>query len=83
MAAAPDEVPDAEYPFILSTGRQLEHWHTGSMTRRTEVLDAIDATRLRRDGIVLERNLNRVRTHSVGQIRMGSWLVSPRARSRA
>ena len=30
----PDEVPDAEYPFILSTGRQLEHWHTGSMTRR-------------------------------------------------
>jgi formate dehydrogenase major subunit len=38
----PDEVPDAEYPFILSTGRQLEHWHTGSMTRRTEVLDALE-----------------------------------------
>ena len=38
----PDEVPDAEYPFILSTGRQLEHWHTGSMTRRAEVLDAIE-----------------------------------------
>ncbi len=36
----PDEVPDQEYPFILSTGRQLEHWHTGSMTRRTHVLDA-------------------------------------------
>ena len=36
----PDEVPDAEYPFILSTGRQLEHWHTGSMTRRATVLDA-------------------------------------------
>ena len=32
----PDEVPDAEYPFILSTGRQLEHWHTGSMTRRAD-----------------------------------------------
>jgi anaerobic selenocysteine-containing dehydrogenase len=30
----PDEQPDAEYPYILSTGRQLEHWHTGSMTRR-------------------------------------------------
>ncbi len=38
----PDEVPDAEYPFILSTGRQLEHWHTGSMTRRTHVLDALE-----------------------------------------
>ena len=31
---APDEVPDAEYPMVLSTGRVLEHWHTGSMTRR-------------------------------------------------
>ena len=31
-----------EYPFVLITGRQLEHWHTGSMTRRTEVLDAIE-----------------------------------------
>jgi len=40
----PDEVPDAEYPFVLSTGRQLEHWHTGSMTRRAEVLDAIEPT---------------------------------------
>jgi len=38
----PDEVPDEEYPFILSTGRQLEHWHTGSMTRRAQVLDAIE-----------------------------------------
>lgn len=41
---APDEVPDAEYPFILSTGRQLEHWHTGSMTRRATVLDALEPT---------------------------------------
>jgi formate dehydrogenase major subunit len=39
---APDEMPDAEYPFILSTGRQLEHWHTGSMTRRSMVLDALE-----------------------------------------
>jgi formate dehydrogenase major subunit len=38
----PDETPDHEYPFILSTGRQLEHWHTGSMTRRSQVLDAIE-----------------------------------------
>jgi formate dehydrogenase major subunit len=38
----PDEVPDHEYPFILTTGRQLEHWHTGAMTRRATVLDAIE-----------------------------------------
>jgi formate dehydrogenase major subunit len=38
----PDELPDAEYPMILTTGRQLEHWHTGSMTRRSKVLDAIE-----------------------------------------
>ena len=36
------EQPNPEYPFVLITGRQLEHWHTGSMTRRTEVLDAIE-----------------------------------------
>ncbi len=39
---APDETPDDAYPFILITGRQLEHWHTGSMTRRTTVLDAVE-----------------------------------------
>jgi len=36
------ELPDAEYPFVLITGRQLEHWHTGAMTRRSHVLDAIE-----------------------------------------
>ncbi len=35
------ELPSDEYPFILNTGRLLEHWHTGTMTRRTFVLDAI------------------------------------------
>ena len=39
---APAEIPDDEYPMILTTGRQLEHWHTGSMTRRTKVLDAVE-----------------------------------------
>jgi formate dehydrogenase major subunit len=37
-----DERPDAEYPLVLITGRQLEHWHTGSMTRRASMLDAIE-----------------------------------------
>ncbi|WP_274427126.1 formate dehydrogenase subunit alpha [Chelativorans sp. YIM 93263] len=38
----PDEVPDEEYPLVLTTGRLLEHWHTGAMTRRAGVLDAIE-----------------------------------------
>ena len=37
-----NERPDADFPFVLITGRQLEHWHTGSMTRRSDVLDAIE-----------------------------------------
>ncbi len=37
-----DERPDADFPFVLITGRQLEHWHTGSMSRRAAVLDAIE-----------------------------------------
>jgi formate dehydrogenase major subunit len=36
------ERPDSEYPMVLITGRQLEHWHTGAMTRRSGVLDAIE-----------------------------------------
>ncbi|HVS27317.1 MAG TPA: formate dehydrogenase subunit alpha [Burkholderiales bacterium] len=37
-----NERPDRDYPLVLITGRQLEHWHTGSMTRRAGVLDAIE-----------------------------------------
>ncbi len=37
-----DEMPDTEYPYVFTTGRQLEHWHTGSMTRRASVLDALE-----------------------------------------
>jgi formate dehydrogenase major subunit len=36
------ERPDAEYPMVLITGRQLEHWHTGAMTRRAAALDYIE-----------------------------------------
>lgn len=38
----PDETLDEAYPTVLTTGRQLEHWHTGSMTRRSQVLDALE-----------------------------------------
>ena len=39
---AASEKTDSEYPMVLITGRQLEHWHTGSMTRRSRVLDALE-----------------------------------------
>lgn len=38
----PAELPDAAYPMVLSTGRLLEHWHTGAMTRRATQLDALE-----------------------------------------
>ena len=37
-----DELPDDEFEYILITGRQLEHWHTGAMTRRSVTLDKIE-----------------------------------------
>ena len=42
QVSPPDEVPDSDFPMVLSTGRILEHWHTGSMTRRAAALDAIE-----------------------------------------
>ncbi len=38
----PAEKPDAAYPMVLTTGRALEHWHTGAMTRRATTLDALE-----------------------------------------
>ncbi|OGT34052.1 MAG: formate dehydrogenase subunit alpha [Gammaproteobacteria bacterium RBG_16_51_14] len=43
VSITPDnEAPDDDYPMILTTGRMLEHWHTGAMTRRSQVLDALE-----------------------------------------
>src|SRR5512143_2233537 len=36
----PSELPDEDYPFVMGTGRQMYHWHTGTMTRRAKGLDA-------------------------------------------
>ncbi|MDA1100704.1 MAG: formate dehydrogenase subunit alpha [Proteobacteria bacterium] len=38
----PDELPDQEYPLVLLTGRLLEHWHTGAITRRAPILDQLE-----------------------------------------
>jgi predicted molibdopterin-dependent oxidoreductase YjgC len=40
----PAELPDADFPFLLNTGRQMYHWHTGTMTRRSTALDAREPT---------------------------------------
>jgi formate dehydrogenase major subunit len=40
----PVELPDAQFPFVMNTGRQLYHWHTGTMTRRATGLDAREPT---------------------------------------
>ena len=76
----PAETPDADYPLVLTTGRQLEHWHTGAMTRRASVLDALEPTptaslnplTLRRLGLVAGRMI-RVET------RRGAITLSARA----
>ena len=39
---SPDEIPDSLFPLILTTGRQLEHWHTGAMTRKASNLNALE-----------------------------------------
>ena len=61
----PDELPDETYPMVLTTGRLLEHWHTGAMTRRAGVLDALEP-----EAIVAmnDRDLNRQ------GLRPGDWV---------
>jgi formate dehydrogenase major subunit len=61
----PDELPDEDYPMVLTTGRLLEHWHTGAMTRRANVLDQIEP-----EAIV---NLNRKDIQRLG-VEPGAWV---------
>ncbi|WP_426415445.1 formate dehydrogenase subunit alpha [Aestuariirhabdus sp. LZHN29] len=66
---APDEACDKEYPLILSTGRLLEHWHTGAMTRRSMVLDALEP------GAIVSANpltLREMKLHAGAQVRVVS-----------
>ncbi|MGQ0642339.1 MAG: formate dehydrogenase subunit alpha [Gemmatimonadaceae bacterium] len=56
----PAELPDEEYPFLLNTGRQMYHWHTGTMTRRSFALDA------RESGPIVELNPNDAAELGVG-----------------
>ncbi|MGL4288436.1 MAG: formate dehydrogenase subunit alpha [Phreatobacter sp.] len=63
----PDELPDDEYPMVLSTGRVLEHWHTGSMTRRAGVLDELEPEAV---ALMSPRDLGRLGIAPGGQVRL-------------
>jgi len=39
---SPAEIPDEQFPLVLTTGRLLEHWHTGAMSRTSTVLDGLE-----------------------------------------
>ncbi|HEY5797373.1 MAG TPA: formate dehydrogenase subunit alpha [Bosea sp. (in: a-proteobacteria)] len=64
---APDEVPDDAYPMVLSTGRVLEHWHTGSMTRRAGVLDDLEPEAV---ALMSPRDLGRLGLAPGGLVRL-------------
>ncbi len=76
----PDEVPDAEFPMVLSTGRVLEHWHTGSMTRRTRVLDTIEPEAV---ALVSPRGLRRLGVEPGGFARVSTRRGAVELRLRA
>src|SRR4051794_22392980 len=66
---SPAEEPDAEYPMVLTTGRQLEHWHTGSMTRRASVLDDLEPEAV---ACISARDLEKLGIRSGGRIRVST-----------
>jgi formate dehydrogenase major subunit len=66
---APDEQPDDQYPTILITGRQLEHWHTGSMTRRASVLDDLEPAAI---ATLNQRELERIGARAGDTIRIST-----------
>ncbi len=87
----PAESPDKDYPFWLSTGRVLEHWHTGSMTNRVEELHAAvpnalvymnhedaEALGVRRGSevrVISRRGVVRVRVETRGRVKPPPGLV--------
>jgi formate dehydrogenase major subunit len=79
----PSELPDAEYPFVMNSGRQMYHWHTGTMTRRSAGLDS------REPGPIVEMHPEDARALGVGEgetvritSRRGSILIGVRLSDR-
>ena len=75
-----DELPDDDFPYILITGRQLEHWHTGAITRRASVLDAIEPVAV---ASIHPDDLSRIKVPPGGTVRLSSrrGVIECRARS--
>jgi predicted molibdopterin-dependent oxidoreductase YjgC len=77
----PAELPDDEYPLLLSTGRVLYHWHGGSMTRRSAGLAAVYSQALvevnPQDAARLElKNRDRLRISSRrGSLEAEAWIT--------
>jgi formate dehydrogenase major subunit len=76
---SPAEEPDTEYPMVLTTGRQLEHWHTGSMTRRSSVLDDLEPEAV---AYVSARDMERLGTHTGNFIQVSTRRGSIRLKAR-
>ena len=66
---APDERPDDDFPMVLTTGRILEHWHTGAMTRRASTLDALEPDAVAH---LAPGDLARLGVEPGGQVRVAS-----------
>ena len=75
-----DELPDEAYPFVLTTGRVLEHWHTGSMTRRSQALNAIEP---RSFVAIHPSDLERMNVESGEMVRVSSRRGTIKLNSRA
>jgi len=65
----PDELPDDEYPMVLTTGRLLEHWHTGAISRRATILDNIEPAAV---ATLHPRELRRLDVEPGGVIRVAT-----------
>ncbi|MEO3431834.1 formate dehydrogenase subunit alpha [Inquilinus sp. CAU 1745] len=76
----PAEEPDADYPMVLSTGRQLEHWHTGAMTRRASVLDHLEPEAV---VYVSPADLRRIRADAGEKVQISTRRGSIELRARA
>jgi formate dehydrogenase major subunit len=76
---SPAEEPDTEYPFVLTTGRQLEHWHTGSMTRRSSILDDLEPEAV---AYVSARDMERIGAETGQFIQVSSRRGSIRLKAR-
>jgi formate dehydrogenase major subunit len=76
---SPAEEPDHDYPMVLTTGRQLEHWHTGSMTRRASVLDDLEPEAV---AYVSARDLERIGLRSGDFMRVSTRRGSIKLKAR-